>query len=560
MTIAVHATDSTAERGSVRACTRPQRPPFLRSVRADAKATRAFRGEGDRAPTRVRELFDVLRLVWVSDAFGAQLAWRSADALRRRHVPMLPRALRAVARAVAQVDIDAAVTIAPGLYLAHGQVRIRGPVVIEGSVVVFPWVTIEAEGNSAAPWIERGVHLGTGSSVRGSVVVGAGARVGANACVLGSVAPGAVAVGVIACDSDASSGHDIGGDEVCAGIEAGAGIEVGDDDGDDRGEVQVAAPIDSLSAANRVDADPALERRLIELRHEAFAKIPRQSPATSWPPPCDDRYADIAGIPEIAAAALTGDAMRAGIIGRGALIVRGLLPQSTARLLIDHVDRAFAGQDAWAAAGEIEGDYGPWFAPFEPGPGYPPMTTPRHWVGGGGGVFAADSPRAAFHTLEAFAAAGIIDAVSDHLGERPALSGKKWTLRRVPLTAGTSWHQDGAFLGEGLRTVNVWIALSSAGETAPGLEVVARRFDEILPTGTEGAFFDWSVSDAVAREAAGDSPIVRPRFAPGDAILFDDMTLHRTLITAAMTEPRYAIESWFFAPSAYPDGGVPLVP
>lgn len=519
------------------------KPRFLGAVRRDAAVTRSFRGEGDRAPTRAREVLDAIRLVWVSDAFGAQVAWRAADALTQRRIPVLPRVLRWLARRAAQVDIDPAATIAPGLYLAHGQVKIRGAVTIDGSVVIFPWVTIEAEpGAVDGPRIERGVHVGTGATVRGRLIVGAGARVGANAQIHASVAPGAVAVGVVAegpegQPSDVRPGQGLGAHELDANS------------------------VDELSAANRLASDPQVEQRLLQLRHATYATVEREAPSvSSWPPPHDNRFAEVPGIPEVDAAALTGEVIRAGVVGRGALIVRGLLPGDTARRIIDHVDRAFAGQDAWAAAGEADGDYGPWFAPFEPAEGYPPMSTPRHWVGGGGGVFAADSPRAAFHVLEAFAEAGIVDAVAGHLGERPALSGKKWTLRRVPLTAGTSWHQDGAFLGEALRTVNVWIALSSAGDVAPGLEVVARRFDEILPTGTEGAFFDWSVSDAVARDAAGEHPIVRPVFTPGDAILFDDMTLHRTLITAAMTEPRYAIESWFFAPSAYPDGGVPLVP
>jgi hypothetical protein len=53
--------------------------------------------------------------------------------------------------------------------------------------------------------------------------------------------------------------------------------------------------------------------------------------------------------------------------------------------------------------------------------------------------------------------------------------------------------------------------------------------------------------------------IVRPRFEPGDALLFDHLMLHRTASEPSMTKRRYAIETWFFAPSAYPDGQVPLV-
>jgi len=47
-------------------------------------------------------------------------------------------------------------------------------------------------------------------------------------------------------------------------------------------------------------------------------------------------------------------------------------------------------------------------------------------------------------------------------------------------------------------------------------------------------------------------------FAPGDALLFDELLLHRTA-ALARAQDRYAIESWFFAPSSYPDNHVPVV-
>jgi len=129
----------------------------------------------------------------------------------------------------------------------------------------------------------------------------------------------------------------------------------------------------------------------------------------------------------------------------------------------------------------------------------------------------------------------------------------------VPVTSGTDWHQDGAFLGDDIRTVNVWLTLTHCGDTAPGLDVVARRFHGLAETGTEGAIFDWSVGDPVVERVADGAPIVRPVFEPGDALLFDNMFLHRTAVDVSMTEPRYAIESWFFAPSKYPQDQVPLV-
>jgi hypothetical protein len=62
-------------------------------------------------------------------------------------------------------------------------------------------------------------------------------------------------------------------------------------------------------------------------------------------------------------------------------------------------------------------------------------------------------------------------------------------------------------------------------------------------------------SSGVSRE----TPPCRPVFEPGDVLLFDDLFLHRTAVDPAMTRDRYAIETWFFAPSAYPAGQIPLV-
>ena len=58
---------------------------------------------------------------------------------------------------------------------------------------------------------------------------------------------------------------------------------------------------------------------------------------------------------------------------------------------------------------------------------------------------------------------------------------------------------------------------------------------------------------------AGDTPVVRPEFGAGDVLFFDDLFLHRTAVSPEMTKDRYAIESWCFAPSAYPPRQVPAL-
>ncbi len=164
-----------------------------------------------------------------------------------------------------------------------------------------------------------------------------------------------------------------------------------------------------------------------------------------------------------------------------------------------------------------------------------------------------------FNVLSAFEGAGLSAVIREYLGERPAISAQKTTLRKAlpGFIDSGAWHQDGAFLGD-VRALNVWLALSHCGVDAPGLDIVPRRIDHIVETGTEGSWADWSVSQAMAEESAGDAQIVRPVFRPGDILLFDDLFLHKTAAEPEMSRPRYAVECWFFDASAFPDSYVPL--
>ena len=74
------------------------------------------------------------------------------------------------------------------------------------------------------------------------------------------------------------------------------------------------------------------------------------------------------------------------------------------------------------------------------------------------------------------------------------------------------WHQDGAFLGQGIRTVNVWIALTDCGVDAPSMDMVPRRMTDIVPTGTEGALMSWTVSQILVEDAAGEAGHELPLF------------------------------------------------
>ncbi len=316
--------------------------------------------------------------------------------------------------------------------------------------------------------------------------------------------------------------------------------------------------IDVATNANRRDPDAETERFLVRVRHESFAALDHPAPA-ALPPP----ITALPGGPReplgwIEPHELSVERLRAGIAEHGCLWVRGLVPPARVEQLVVGIDLALAGCDAHLAGAKAR-ETAPWFVPFKPAPspeGY--RIGGRGWMREAGGVWTAESPRMLAALMDLIDGLGIGDLATALLGERPALSANKCTLRRVPVTSAGGWHQDGAFLGPSIRSLNLWLALSPCGETAPGMDILPRRLDHLVPTGTEGSIFDWAASPAVVAEAAGETPIIRPVFEPGDALLFDHLFLHRTAADPAMPHERHAMETWMFAPSDYPKGQIPI--
>ena len=314
------------------------------------------------------------------------------------------------------------------------------------------------------------------------------------------------------------------------------------------------AAIDHLNEANRrarsVDTEVEL-RRIRNLAGMALLEDPPtdpQYPALGQTPAPDPETR----LPEVAPDELTPELLRGAIMSSGALLVRGLMDPAKAERMAADIDHSF---EARKRAHEGKADSDGFYDELDPEP--PFIIGERSWIEEGGGVLAVDSPHLLFDMLESFEEAGLRGVIEGYLGERPAISGQKCTLRKATPDVAGAWHQDGAFLGD-VRALNVWLSLSRCGDIAPSMDVVPRRLDDFVATGTEGTYLDFQVSQAVAEEAAGEIGIVRPIFNPGDALLFDDRMLHQTGSDPSMPNPRYAIESWFFGPSAYPENYVPM--
>ena len=322
-----------------------------------------------------------------------------------------------------------------------------------------------------------------------------------------------------------------------------------------------AERLEAALVANRAAPSAAQEQELINLRLAAFRE-------REWPTPAPgaiDCPPAVTGntLPELPAAALEAEALRDGIQGAGGLIVRGLLDAATVAGLRGQLDRAFAARYA-AAVDDGSPVDGRWY-----GRASDVVGGPQQFASQGkapqeaGSLWAVDSPATAFTLCELYHVLGLPELLAAYFGESGVLSARKWVLRKVPPNPerNAGWHQDGRFLGDGIRTVNLWIALSDCGDgaSAPGMELVGGREPVIHPTGTDGALFDWTVGPELVARLGKERPLLYPRFAAGDALFFDHYNLHRTGTGPADSDFRYAVESWFFAASSAPAKQQPLV-
>lgn len=310
-----------------------------------------------------------------------------------------------------------------------------------------------------------------------------------------------------------------------------------------------------LADLEPTDRSSERDRRAVALRHQAWEGLDRRPGRAEWPPAWDDPFPGEEGIPAITPDRIDGAVVGGAIVHHGCLRIDGLLGADDVAHFVAAIDEAFAARERWLAATEAGTDLDESvFAPFAPG------RDRAEGFGRNGYIRTVDVPASLADLASAFHRTGLVAAIAEHLGEHPAMIANKWALRSTPSgkVAG-DFHQDGAFLGEGIRTVNCWVALTDCGPGTgrPAIDLVAHRFDRVLPTG-EGSFFDWAVSEAHVQDAAEGRPIQHPTFAAGDALLFDDRLAHRTTPGIDLG-PRHALESWFVAPSSYSERHIPIV-
>ena len=160
-------------------------------VRADVCAAR------DRDPAAQ----GVSTLEILSSWAGVQalLAHRAAHVLLRAGVPVLPRVIAYMTRAVTGVEIHPAAVIGREFFIDHGAGVVIGETAVIGDrVTLYQGVTLGGTGfqrGKRHPTLGDNVTVGSGAKLLGPIAVGDGAKIGANTVVVEDVPPFATVVG-----------------------------------------------------------------------------------------------------------------------------------------------------------------------------------------------------------------------------------------------------------------------------------------------------------------------------------------------------------------------------
>jgi hypothetical protein len=267
-------------------------------------------------------------------------------------------------------------------------------------------------------------------------------------------------------------------------------------------------------------------------------------------------------VPEVAADELTAAGLRSALGQHGGLIVRNMFAESeidTLKHAIDQVLEVFS-----LPRKQRNKLVSPYFNPPENIASIMPgneeeLAALRYFNRGGGAAMCTEAPSVAEALLKLYEKHDLKQLITEYLGEPPCLSVKKWVLRRSQLPIEEAgWHQDGAFMGTDINSINLWIPLSECGGStgAPGVDVVPQRLYKVASS--DGATFDWSVSDELVQSGAFNGLPVAPVFNAGDAFFFDHLYLHRTQCSKEFSKVRYAVETWFFGATTFPKSQVPI--
>jgi serine O-acetyltransferase len=129
----------------------------------------------------------------------ALLSYRVAHALALARVPLLPRLISLITRAITGIEIHPAARIGEGLFIDHGAGVVIGETAeIGDDVTLYQGVTLGGTGFATGkrhPTVQDNVTIGSGAKLLGPITIGHGAKIGANSVVITDVPPNCTVVG-----------------------------------------------------------------------------------------------------------------------------------------------------------------------------------------------------------------------------------------------------------------------------------------------------------------------------------------------------------------------------
>ncbi len=129
----------------------------------------------------------------------ALLAYRLAHALYLAGVPLLPRVISMLTRALTGIEIHPAARIGQGLFIDHGVGVVIGETAdIGNDVTLYQGVTLGGTGFATGkrhPTVQDNVTIGSGAKLLGPITIGHGAKIGANSVVITDVPANSTVVG-----------------------------------------------------------------------------------------------------------------------------------------------------------------------------------------------------------------------------------------------------------------------------------------------------------------------------------------------------------------------------
>jgi serine O-acetyltransferase len=129
----------------------------------------------------------------------ALLGYRVAHAFYEAGIPVLPRLISMLLRALTGIEIHPAASIGEGLFIDHGTGVVIGETAEIGrNVTLYQGVTLGGTGFATGkrhPTVQDNVTIGSGAKLLGPITIGHGAKIGANSVVITDVPPNSTVVG-----------------------------------------------------------------------------------------------------------------------------------------------------------------------------------------------------------------------------------------------------------------------------------------------------------------------------------------------------------------------------